>query len=94
MNRAEALDHVKHLVCADRQDAHGSPEQTHTIIAEMWQSYLSARFGPIFELTAQDAAVMMVIFKCARQAMNPNHFDNMIDAVGYSAIAVELGDGK
>ena len=35
---------------------------------------------------------MMVLFKVARHAVNPMHLDNLIDAVGYGAIAAELSN--
>ena len=88
MNRAEILDAVKRTICNDRQDVHGAPEDTHQLIADLWGYYMAAR--RIESPTAQDVAVMMVLFKLARHAMNPNHADNLHDAVGYAAIAAEL----
>jgi hypothetical protein len=94
MSRAEILDAVKKTICEDRQDVHGNPEDTHTLIASFWDEYLHSRFNITDNtISAQDVAVMMVLFKCARHAMNPKHLDNMIDACGYAAIAAELGDG-
>jgi Domain of unknown function (DUF6378) len=95
MNRAEILDAVKKTICQDRQDVHGNPENTHALIAAFWSDYIRARGWYVENsdgmLSLQDVAVMMVLFKCARQAMNPRHPDNMIDACGYAAIAAELG---
>lgn len=87
MNRSQALDAVKQIICNDRQDTHGNPEDTHQIIADMWNAYLGCK-----NLTAQDVAVMMVLFKCARHSINNKHTDNLLDAVGYAAIAIEIGD--
>jgi hypothetical protein len=35
--------------------------------------------------------MMMVIFKAARGATNASHADNMVDMVGYGALAGEIG---
>jgi hypothetical protein len=95
MNRGEILDAVKRTICNDRQDVHGNPEDTHEVIAVMWNTYIGGvgvmRDG---ELTAQDVAVMMCLFKIARHAMNPKHADNLHDLIGYAAIAAELGDAS
>ena len=94
MNREQILDSVKQTICNDRQDVHGAPEQTHGLISDFWNAYLSARqINPYegFFLTPQDVAVMMCLFKAARHAINPKHEDNLHDLVGYSAIAAELG---
>ncbi len=103
MNRGDILDAVKRTICNDRQDVHGNPEDTHALIAYMWNNYLDARLGilrnvPVQRetisdaLTPQDVAVMMCLFKIARHAMNPKHADNLHDLIGYAAIAAELGD--
>ena len=92
MNRAEILDAVKKTICHDRQDVHGNPEQTHAGIAEFWNAYLRGRSIEFWELSSQDVAVMMCLFKIARHAMNPNHKDNLHDLIGYAAIAAELSD--
>lgn len=91
MNRAEILDAVKKTICADRQDIHGNPESTHALIASFWNDYLQGR-PHRGDIGADDVAVMMVLFKIARHAMNPAHLDSIIDAIGYAAIAAELGN--
>jgi hypothetical protein len=94
MNRAEILDAVKKTICNDRQDVHGNPEDTHLLIAAMWDFYLTTRGVPRpNKMQPQDVAVMMCLFKIARHAMNPNHTDNLHDLIGYAAIAAELGNG-
>lgn len=93
MNRAEILDAVKKTICNDRQDVHGNPEDTHALIANFWNYYLSEvqhRNKDGGWMTAQDVAVMMCLFKIARHAMNPSHKDNLHDLIGYAAIAAEL----
>lgn len=90
-DRGQILDEVKKTICQDRQDVHGNPEDTHRLIASFWWSYLNA-IGPEPEISAQDVAVMMCLFKIARHAANPKHSDNLHDLIGYAAIAAELGD--
>lgn len=91
MNRAEILDAVKKTICQDRQDVHGSPENTHALIAEFWNTYLQGR-PHRGDIGADDVAVMMCLFKIARHAANPKHADNLHDLIGYAAIAAELGN--
>lgn len=92
--RGAILDAVKKTICQDRQDVHGNPEDTHELIAEFWNTYISAREIYPKEgngLESQDVAVMMALFKVARHMVNPKHSDNLHDAIGYLAIAAEIG---
>jgi hypothetical protein len=36
--------------------------------------------------------MMMALFKIARWQMNPNHSDNVVDGIGYLALAGEIQD--
>ena len=91
MNRADILDAVKKTITQDRQDVHGNPENAHALIAGLWGHYLENRWtSEGCNMSAQDVAVMMCLFKIARHAMNPNHSDNLHDLIGYAAIAAEL----
>ena len=88
-NRVEFLDTAKDCITRDRAATHGKAEQNFDAIARGWDWWLSIRSaGP---LTAYDTAMMMVIFKAARGATNASHADNMVDLVGYGALAGELG---
>lgn len=90
--RADILQRVEQIICRDRQDTHGAPENTFSVIATYWSAYLSQECGQRIELCDIDAAVMMVLFKIARLQVNPHHEDNVLDAIGYMAIAGELID--
>ena len=90
MNRGEVLDSVKKIICNDRQDVHGNPENTHELIAQYWTIYLSQLSKKDLVLNAQHVAELMILFKLARNQMNPIHPDNLLDLIGYAAIAVEL----
>ena len=91
MNRAAYLDQAKHTVCNDRQDIHGAPENTMELIASYWNTYLAQENkGYVVILCGADVAVMMTLFKISRIQVNPAHDDNIIDSLGYMAIAGEL----
>lgn len=92
MNRAQYLDKTKQTICNDRQDIHGNPEDTHALIAEYWSIYLSQELGKIVVIDGSDVAVMMTLFKIARLQVNPAHSDNIVDGLGYLAIAGEIID--
>lgn len=92
MDRAQFLYKAEQTICHDRQDIHGNPEDTHALIAEYWSTYLSQETGKILTLDGSDVAIMMALFKVARMQVNPNHRDNIVDALGYIAIAGEIID--
>lgn len=81
------------IVCQDRKDVHGSPEDCFGTIARYWNAFLSGRFDVNPGLSPADVAVMMALFKTARWQMNPDHQDNLLDNLGYTALAGELQDG-
>lgn len=93
MNRAEYLHTAEQTICRDRQNIHGAPENTHALIAEYWSVYLTEEAGQPFVIDAGDVAVMMALFKVARMQVNPSHRDNIVDGIGYLAIAGEIIDG-
>lgn len=86
MKRDEILRVVEGIICNDRQDVHGNPENTFALIATYWQTYLNT------SITDVDVSVMMTLFKIARLQVNPEHRDNVLDGIGYLAIAGELID--
>lgn len=92
MNRKEYLDIASKTICHDRQDVHGSPENCFGVIADYWSVFLTHRLGTDVDVSPADVAVMMSLFKTARWQMNPAHRDNIIDNLGYTAIAGELQD--
>ena len=92
MNRADYLHKAEQIICRDRQDIHGAPENTHALIAEYWSVYLTEEIDKPVLIDAADVAMMMVLFKIARMQVNPNHKDNIVDGIGYFAIAGEIVD--
>ena len=93
MNRADFLQQAEQTICRDRQDIHGNPENTFALIAQYWSTFLSEEAETPVTLCGADVAAMMTLFKIARMQVNPFHGDNIVDGLGYLAIAGELIDG-
>lgn len=95
-NRGAVLQEAHQVINGERQQQYGSPENSHAVIAEMWNGYLAARkkAGKQEDLDATDVAHMMVQFKLARQLNGAGKRDNYIDAAGYIAIAADMADEK
>ena len=85
MNRAECLEYAKEIVCHDRDEAYGKPENNFGTIAELWSAYLGTEIKPI------DVAMMMIMLKMSRVKNGKLKDDNFIDIAGYSACACEMG---
>lgn len=92
MNRKEYLETARDVICKQRQDVHGRPENCFSLIGEYWTDYLGQKQGEPVHLDSRDVAMMMVLFKIARWQMNPLHQDNVTDGIGYMALAGELSD--
>ena len=70
----------------------GDPEDSFCTIAELWNSYVCAKFqDQQFKLSEEDVAWMMVLLKVARATTKYSR-DNSVDAAGYAAIAGALGN--
>lgn len=91
MTREEALQKAQQIICHDRNNQYGEPEDSFPTVAEMWTAYLCGKYkasGKLF-VTGEDVAIMMAMLKFARQTSCPKE-DNLIDAIGYSACAAEI----
>lgn len=86
MKRDEILHKAEQVICHDRQDTHGKPEDNFNTIADLWTAYLD--IGR--EITPVDVANMMILLKIGRAKGNPAHADNWIDMAGYAACAGEI----
>lgn len=91
MNRADILNTARDCVTRDRAATHGDAEDNFAWIAGHWNWWLQDKLMPGASITPYDVAQMMVGFKQARAKGNPAFRDNAIDAVGYSALAGEIG---
>ena len=90
--RGGVLMDAHRVINGERQQQYGSPEDSHTVIAEMWSGYLQARqsAGHGAALAPSDVAHMMVLFKIARQLNGAGKRDNYVDAAGYIACAADM----
>ena len=70
-------------IVEQRAEHYGDPRPNMERIAGLWSAYLGT------EVTAHDAAQMMVLVKISRSKVS-KHDDNYVDQVGYSEIARTL----
>ena len=54
----------------------------------MWTAYLDKYVSP------QDVAIMMALFKIARQKAGKGKRDNFVDMCGYAALAADMAEGE
>ena len=87
MNRAECLREAEKIVCNDRENTYGSPEDNFELIADFWEVYLSRKS----HLNQRDVANMMILLKVARMTTGKFKADNYVDIAGYAALACEIG---
>ena len=79
----DILKEAHALVNAERQDDYGSPVESFTRTAALWSAYLG------HPTTAKDVAICMVLLKLSREAHH-HKWDNLLDAVGYLALASDM----
>lgn len=98
--REFTLLEAHNAVCTDRNKQYGEPEKSFAAIGTMWTAYLHAKgyLPPDIEITDEDAALMLAVFKVARHvtAQNPKP-DTFADIAGYAACACEcamIADGS
>ena len=70
------FEEAEAIVHGARQGTYGSPERSFHRIALMWTAILGV------EVTTQQAMLMMVAFKLARES-HAHKRDNLVDAAGY-----------
>lgn len=83
-DRRRLLVNAQKVVCEERNDQYGEPEESLARIAAYWSIYLNIRVTP------KGVADMMELLKIARSEAQPFYMDNYIDRIGYAAIAGEL----
>ena len=77
MDRKQLLDEVEKIVCTDREQQYGTPENNFGCIAALWSIYLE------HPVTPKDVAIMMTLLKIARIKTGLQKRDSWIDAIGY-----------
>lgn len=86
MNRKECLEKAIEIVCNDREDIYGKPEDNFKLIANLWSAYKDAEFS------SKDVAVMIALLKIARIKTGKHKDDNFVDLAGYAACACEISN--
>lgn len=94
MNRDDILKEVENIVCNDRQNEHGKPEDTFKRISILWSAYISQDLGQKIKVTPRDVAIMMALLKIARISGNVGHKDSWLDAIGYLTCGAEFSLNK
>ena len=85
MTRKELLESAMQIVCNDRNNQYGKPEDSFAYIAKLWSSYLEEDIG------AEDVAIMMMLLKIARlKSSYYGSVDSWIDIAGYTACGAEI----
>lgn len=88
MNRKECLSTAADIVCKDRENTYGKPEDNFATIAKLWSDYLNTPIKP------DDVPVLMILLKVARVGSGSFKADNFVDIAGYAACACEIGSNK
>jgi hypothetical protein len=92
MNRQSYLETAMDIICNQRPSIHGGAENAFSLVADYWSVFLTKQHNADIKLNAADIGVMMSLFKTARWQMNPGHSDNIVDNIGYLALAGEIQD--
>jgi hypothetical protein len=82
-SRIALLDEAKRIVCGDRDQEYGAPEDNFALIAAKWSVTLSKRLKSAIE--PHEVAVMMIDLKTIRCIELPTKPDSWTDTAGYSA---------
>ena len=95
--RGKVLEEAMEIINGERQDVYGSPEDSFALISDYWTTYVRSRSPEVanagFCLFADDVAIMMTLFKIAREA-NQHKRDNIVDAAGYLGIYADMQERK
>lgn len=93
--RKRCLDEAKRIVCTDRNEQYGEPEDNFNVIADYWAAYLNSKYKVGVPLDSGDVAHMMILFKMGRITTAKTYKeDNYVDMAGYAACAMECAANK
>ena len=79
------LDEAKKITSGDRMKQYGHPKDNFEDVAAFWTAHINMLYvnRPNFViLKAKDVAIMMSLFKLAREKSGHKR-DNLVDAAGY-----------
>ncbi len=85
--RETILKEAAICVCQDRDKQYGNPEDSFSLIAELWNAYLDKKLS--LTIHPRDVAIMMALLKIARLA-NSSKRDSWVDLAGYAACGGEI----
>lgn len=93
--RTALLSKAAAVVCGQRENNYGAPEDNFRRIARLWNAHLENTARPVL-LRPEDIPLMMALFKIARLEHSPSHEDSIVDLIGYAAcygeiVAEEIG---
>jgi len=92
--KARIADEAKRIVSGARRSAYGTPEQNFERIARYWQAYFENTGRGSVNVTAADVSPLMRLMKEARLNENPDHYDSLVDLVGYALTGAEVNGVK
>ena len=85
MTRGKILQEAIDVINGERQDQYGNPEDAFQTIASYWSIYLNL----VAPLEPKDIALMMALFKIARESYQGKR-DNLVDCAGYIGLAGDM----
>lgn len=86
--RGKVLLQAHQIINGERQEQYGNPESTFCDIAHLWSWWLRDKLA--YELTPEDAAMMMTLMKIARERGGAGKMDNIVDACGYLGLYEDM----
>lgn len=78
---------AERIVNGPRQTDYGTPLDNWSRTAALWSAYLGV------SVSAEQAAMCMVLVKVAREANRPQR-DNLVDGAGYFAVIEKIQEGR
>lgn len=88
--RAQILNEARSIICSDRNQQYGEPEDNFAVIGELWSQYLRRAKGADIDLNGYDVGMLMALFKIGRLETGTPKRDNFVDLAGYVACAAEI----
>lgn len=86
MKRVETLMSASDLICGQRQEDYGTPQQNFGNIAKLWSVVLDKKIEP------WQVALCMAQVKAARLISSPTNTDSWVDMAGYVGLGSELAE--
>ena len=85
MTRRKLLEKATAIVCEDRNQQYGWPEDNFARIANLWTAYMGKIVTPV------DVAAMLALLKVAQiHATNGKSADSWVDLAVYAACGAEF----